>query len=631
MTAKTFLTALALGVMFLAAPVAALAGNRHALVIMVNDHGLRAATGARAEDAALVFRALERAGYATRRIDNPDRDTMMTELREMSAALRSDAVALVYFIGEALSRGGETYLLLRGSGGVHATEPPPDASVLEASRLLAAMKWRGVAATVLALDLRGPGLPRPNPEADSFTLVSAGPGQTGLMTNAPQPDSPHKLFARAFVAALGAGDLSVQEAAVRIRRAVWDAAQELGADQYPAYADGLPAPLTLTGTAPVPEDMETPRGVLHVRHDVHLNARTGPGTEHEVIAVLAPREQVEELHRDEGWSMVGVAGLGHAWVSNQFLVPPAALQPLPARDWTRAELLALEGHAGGVTSVSFSSNSRFVLSTARDGTARVWDLLRNRVVAVLRGHDGPVRFGAFTPDNRMAMTVGADGTARLWDIETERAVMTIAAASRALESVALTRDGRRALTAGFDGAARVWDLWTGEEVLTLGGGGAPVMGAAFDPAGEHVVLAVHDNAARVARLAEGGEIVARLEGHEDGVLWASFSPDGARIVTASRDRTARIWEAETGHQISVLRGHGLWLETARFSPDGRQVVTASHDGTAIVWDAASGHELARLDRHGDAVWGAVFSVDGAAIATASADGLVRVWRAPELR
>jgi WD40 repeat protein len=46
-----------------------------------------------------------------------------------------------------------------------------------------------------------------------------------------------------------------------------------------------------------------------------------------------------------------------------------------------------------------------------------------------------------------------------------------------------------------------------------------------------------------------------LQGYENGVRHATFSPDGTRIVTASLDNTARVWESESGQELTVLRGH----------------------------------------------------------------------------
>ena len=44
-------------------------------------------------------------------------------------------------------------------------------------------------------------------------------------------------------------------------------------------------------------------------------------------------------------------------------------------------------------------------------------------------------------------------------------------------------------------------------------------------------------------------------------------PDGKRIVTASRDGTARVWDANTGAQLSIALDHGGSL-TGENHPQG---------------------------------------------------------------
>jgi WD40 repeat protein len=47
--------------------------------------------------------------------------------------------------------------------------------------------------------------------------------------------------------------------------------------------------------------------------------------------------------------------------------------------------------------------------------------------------------------------------------------------------------------------------------------------------------------------------------------------------------TARLWDAESGKEITALKHKGK-VSTAAFSGDGKRVVTASHDFTAHIWD-----------------------------------------------
>jgi WD40 repeat protein len=53
---------------------------------------------------------------------------------------------------------------------------------------------------------------------------------------------------------------------------------------------------------------------------------------------------------------------------------------------------------------------------------------------------------------------------------------------------------------------------------------------------------------------------------------------------ARAETTVRIWDAQSGKEITVLKGHTAPVVGATFSGDGKRVVTASLDGTARIWD-----------------------------------------------
>jgi len=153
-----------------------------------------------------------------------------------------------------------------------------------------------------------------------------------------------------------------------------------------------------------------------------------------------------------------------------------------------------------------------------------------------------------------------------------------------------------------------------------------VNSAGFSPDGKRFVTVASEQTARIWD-AQTGRQITTLNGHKRPVWFAAYLPDGSRIVTVSADGTARLWNALTGEQARVLRGHRGPVLHAAISSDGRLLATASADSTAKVWHIDSGTEVATLRGHTQALCCIQISPDGSRVATASVDGTARLWNA----
>jgi WD40 repeat protein len=296
--------------------------------------------------------------------------------------------------------------------------------------------------------------------------------------------------------------------------------------------------------------------------------------------------------------------------------------------WNRLchlDLRTLRGHTGGVRSVSFSPDGRFMLTGSLDHTAKVWDAATGRELLTLKGHAGPIWSATFSPDGRRILTGSNDKTAKVWDAATGREFLTLEGHTDWIRSASYSRDGRRILTGSDDKTVKVWDAATGRELLTLRGHAGPVWSVSVSPDDRRIVTGSDDKTAKVWDAATGYQMLT-LKGHTERLWSANFSPDGRRIVTGSEDHTAKIWDAATGRESLTLKGHGSWVTSASFSPEGRFILTGSDDSTAKVWDATSGGEIFTL-RDTGGVHAASFSPDGRRILTGSWDHTAKLWDA----
>ena len=153
-----------------------------------------------------------------------------------------------------------------------------------------------------------------------------------------------------------------------------------------------------------------------------------------------------------------------------------------------------------------------------------------------------------------------------------------------------------------------------------------VWAAVFSPDNHYIVTGSKDTSAKVWD-ADSGQEITTFNGHSDTVTCAAFSPDGKYVVTGSIDHTAKMWDPMTGQEVRTLQGHSDGVLAVAYSPDGKYIVTASRDKTARVWDASTGKTVFTLTGHGGWVFDAAFSPDFNYIATASDDNTVKIWEA----
>ncbi len=191
---------------------------------------------------------------------------------------------------------------------------------------------------------------------------------------------------------------------------------------------------------------------------------------------------------------------------------------------------------------------------------------------------------------------------------------------------ALDRSGRRIVVAFGNGSVRLLDLTDGRLAFEVTGSGYPM--TAISPDGSLVAVAWDDHIVRILDATSGREITSFI-GHTATLLEMKFDPSSTRIATMSDDRTIRIWSIESSESLipvplSDFGMPGVWYGIGDFDPSGRRIVLLM-DNVADIRDAETGESLMQLHGHRWWIDYAVFTPDGSRIATASGDGTVRIW------
>ena len=174
---------------------------------------------------------------------------------------------------------------------------------------------------------------------------------------------------------------------------------------------------------------------------------------------------------------------------------------------------AIFGHTGVVDSIVFSQDGKKVVAGYKRDNLLVWDVGSQ---SSQRPYDAHPIFQSYivqTSPSGEIFSVGVNqDLIQVWDCINGRnpiAEFTFSPELLNRRAVALAPEANLLVVGNMSGQLDVWDVQCRHKRYTL-------------------------------------------IGHETPILSIKFSPDGKRIVSGGRDRTVRLWDVETGEEISTL-------------------------------------------------------------------------------
>eukprot|EP00877_Chromochloris_zofingiensis_P010753 jgi/Chrzof1/5931/Cz16g21010.t1 len=145
-----------------------------------------------------------------------------------------------------------------------------------------------------------------------------------------------------------------------------------------------------------------------------------------------------------------------------------------------------------VLSVVYSHDYSLVASGAMDGTVAVYDVASGKLLHSLKGHYKPVRSLTFTPDSKFLLTACDDMHCNLYDVQAGALVDSFSGHESWALCVAVHPSGSVFVSGGSDAKVKLWDLTTRTCIQTITEHSDQVWAVAFNPDGSRLVSASDD-------------------------------------------------------------------------------------------------------------------------------------------
>jgi WD40 repeat protein len=207
----------------------------------------------------------------------------------------------------------------------------------------------------------------------------------------------------------------------------------LGSNRVSFYIDSLA--FDPSGQNLVCADMAL--GIVHI-----IDARTG-------VTRKSRRVSSPGLKRYFlAWSPDGATiALALDGETNIIILDGRSLEPL--RQWPH-------GHKGWIDSVSFSADSRRLLTAALDGIVRVWDVATGAPLHDLVGHANRVLCATYSPDGQRIAS-DFDDDVLIWNAQTFEQVARLGGHQDYVHGLAWRADSQQLISCSGDHTIRIWD------------------------------------------------------------------------------------------------------------------------------------------------------------------------------
>ncbi|CCK72039.1 snoRNA-binding rRNA-processing protein PWP2 KNAG_0I02540 [Huiozyma naganishii CBS 8797] len=268
------------------------------------------------------------------------------------------------------------------------------------------------------------------------------------------------------------------------------------------------------------------------------------------------------------------------------------------------------GHFQDLISLTWSKDSRFLLSTSKDLTAKIWSIdseEKDLASTTFAGHRDYVVGAFFSADQEKIYTVSKDGALFTWEY-TPRPE-DVEAAEENDEEVDISKYNWRItsknyfyanqakvkcvtfhcnsnmLVVGFtNGEFRLYELPHFTLIQQLSMGQNPVNTVTVNSTGEWLAFGSSKLGQLLVYEWQSESYILKQQGHFDSTNSLTYSPDGSRVVTAAEDGKIKVWDVVSGFCLATLDEHTAAVTQVQFAKKGQVLFSASLDGTVKAWD-----------------------------------------------
>jgi WD40 repeat protein len=263
------------------------------------------------------------------------------------------------------------------------------------------------------------------------------------------------------------------------------------------------------------------------------------------------------------------------------------LRVLASDDFSQLSLIS-DAHPGGISALSFSPDSKFLVTLGMDGKAKVWKSTSGTGIALVEtievpsaGHSlsfsGDVTLGSANGKTFLAVTFG-DNNFYVRPVSPGQRWRAFRGHKGPVTGIRFIANGERIASVSLDKTLRLWDVESGTQIGRPAEHPEQLTAIAFNNASGLVATGSASGIVRIwsaQTLVQSGSALH----HSSDIKSISFSGDGAQLAAAEFDGGITLWKLDLEPRIrKAIRGHNGPVYSLAHSPDSTFVLSGASDG-----------------------------------------------------
>lgn len=275
-------------------------------------------------------------------------------------------------------------------------------------------------------------------------------------------------------------------------------------------------------------------------------------------------------------------------------------------------------HDSKVWDIEFSKDKNLIVTSSKDGTARIWDTQTGKKMLSLK-HNDQVNRATFNPDSSLIVTASSDHTAKVWRVLDGKEILNIDHNDRVAD-VKFSPDGKLVGSAGWDRVAQVWQISNQTRLFSISHS-QKINRLLFSPNNKWVITASDDHSLQVWDLNDQKMLYNLIQGSP--VADIAITSNNKYIVSGDVNGNIIVWDTQLGQRLFSINMGGSSIMKIAISPDDKLFAAGNEAGRVCVWQLDNGEEKLCFSAK-QAVWDVIFSSSNFVIA-GSLDGYAYIF------